>query len=300
MRLLADPETVHVGLIGAGIGPSLSPALHEREARALGLAYRYTLLDLDVLGVDPADIGDLLAEAHDAGLRGVNVTHPVKQRVLPHLDELSPDAGTIGAVNTVVFDDGRAVGHNTDWSGFAAALRTGLPGAALERVAVLGTGGAGAAAAHALLRNGAGTLSLLDVDADRARALTERLATTFGPGRAHPASTDAIGDVLARADGLVHATPTGMAEHPGLPVPPEVLHPRLWVADIVYRPLHTALLEAAVEQGCPVLDGGLMAVHQAADALHLFTGLRADAARMRRHLHELVDEPGTREDHRAG
>ncbi|GAA4929684.1 shikimate dehydrogenase [Actinomycetospora succinea] len=294
MRLVADPDTVHVGLIGAGIGPSLSPALHEREARALGLAYRYTLLDLDVT---KADIGDLLAEARDAGLRGVNVTHPVKQRVLPHLDGLSEDAAAIGAVNTVVFDDGRALGHNTDWSGFAAALRTGLPRAAKHRVAVLGAGGAGAAAAHALLTGGAGTVEVLDVDADRAAALAARLDATFGTGRARATPTSALADTLATADGLVHATPTGMAEHPGLPVPAEVLHPRLWVAEIVYRPLRTALLEAATARGCPTLDGGLMAVHQAADALHLFTGLHPDAARMRRHLQELVE---TREDHRAG
>ena len=112
-----------------------------------------------------------------------------------------------------------------------------------------------------------------------------------------------IGDVLASADGLVHATPTGMAEHPGLPVPSELLHPRLWVAEIVYRPLRTALLEAAAARGCPTLDGGRMAVHQAADALELFTGRRPDTARMRRHLQELVGgsvEPDTREDHRAG
>ncbi|MEJ2887723.1 shikimate dehydrogenase [Actinomycetospora aeridis] len=298
MGLVADADTVHVGLIGAGIGPSLSPALHEREARALGLTYRYTLVDLDARGVDPDDVGDLLVEARDAGLRGVNVTHPVKQRVLPHLDELSGDAAAIGAVNTVVFDDGRAHGHNTDWSGFAAALRTGLPGAVTQRVVVLGAGGAGAAAAHALLTGGAGTVEILDVDAAQADELAGRLTTTFGPGRARARPVDAIEAVLADADGLVHATPTGMAEHPGLPVPAEVLQPRLWVAEIVYRPLRTALLEAAAARGCPTLDGGLMAVHQAADALALFTGLRPDIERMRRHLQELVEAPG--EDHRAG
>ncbi|MEJ2871475.1 shikimate dehydrogenase [Actinomycetospora sp. OC33-EN08] len=293
---------MHVGLIGAGVGPSLSPALHEREARALGLAYRYTLIDLDVLGVDPEDpaaVGDLLRRARDAGLRGVNVTHPVKQRVLHHLDALAPDAEAIGAVNTVVFDEGRAVGHNTDWSGFAAALHDGLPGVAVGRVAVLGAGGAGAAAAHALLVAGAGEVDLLDVDAERARDLAGRLGATFGPGRARARPVDGIADVLAAADGLVHATPTGMAEHPGLPVPGELLHPQLWVAEIVYRPLRTALLAAAQAVGCPTLDGGLMAVHQAADALHLFTGLRPDAARMRRHLDDLVAAPDDREDHRA-
>ncbi|GAA4780129.1 shikimate dehydrogenase [Actinomycetospora chlora] len=298
MRLVADPDTVQVGLIGTGIGPSLSPALHEREAAALGLDYRYTRFDLDALGVPPDDVGDLLARLRDAGLRGVNVTHPVKQRILAHLDALTADAAAIGAVNTVVFDEGRAVGHNTDWSGFAAARRDGLPGAGLAQVAVLGAGGAGAAAAHALLTDGAATVTVLDVDGTRAGDLAARLAATFGAGRSAAAPTTELPDVLAGADGLVHATPTGMAEHPGLPVAPVLLRPGLWVAEIVYRPLRTALLDAADAAGCPTLDGGLMAVHQAADALALFTGRRPDAARMRRHLQELVTEPG--EDHRAG
>jgi shikimate dehydrogenase len=297
VRLVGCPDTLHVGLVGAGIGPSLSPALHEREGAALGLAYRYTRHDLDVLGVEPERVGELLARVRDAGLRGVNVTHPVKQRVMAHLDELSPVAAAIGAVNTVVVDDGRAVGHNTDWSGFAAARRTGLPDAALGRVAVLGAGGAGAAAAHALLADGAGTVTVLDVDDVRAGELAARLVATFGPGRADAAPTATLPDVLTGADGLVHATPTGMAEHPGLPVDPALLHPRLWVAEIVYRPLRTALLDAAERAGCPTLDGGLMAVHQAADALALFTGRRPDADRMRRHLQELVGTP--EEDHRA-
>jgi shikimate dehydrogenase len=298
VRLVADPDTLQVGLIGTGIGPSLSPALHEREAAALGLDYRYTRFDLDALGVDPDDVGDLLARVRDAGLRGVNVTHPVKQRVLAHLDELSPDAAAIGAVNTVVFDGGRARGHNTDWSGFAAARHAGLPDVALGQVAVLGAGGAGAAAAHALLADGTGTVTVLDVDDARAATLAARLATTFGADRVTTATTATLPDVLDGADGLVHATPTGMAEHPGLPVAPALLRPGLWVAEIVYRPLRTALLDAAAAAGCPTLDGGLMAVHQAADALHLFSGQQPDAARMRRHLQELVADP--EEDHRAG
>ena len=190
----------------------------------------------------------------------------------------------------MVFDGDRAVGHNTDWSGFAAALETGLPGAPRADVALLGAGGAGAAAAHALLTGATGVVRVLDVDHDRARALAARLAATFGAGRATAAGVDAIGEVLARANGLVHATPTGMAEHPGLPVPAAALHPGLWVAEIVYRPLDTELLRVASERGARTLDGGLMAVHQAADALHLFTGRRPDTARMRRHLAELVGD----------
>ena len=112
-----------VGLVGTGIGPSLTPALHEREADALGIRYLYRRLDLDRPRLPASAIGEILAAARLAGYDGLNITHPCKQLVLDHLDELSPDAAALGAVNTVVLRDGRAVGHNTDWSGFARVLR---------------------------------------------------------------------------------------------------------------------------------------------------------------------------------
>jgi shikimate dehydrogenase len=96
---------------------------------------------------------------------------------------------------------------------------------------------------------------------------------------------------LASADGLVHATPTGMHAHPGMPLPADLLDPRHWVADVVYRPLDTALLRAARARGCRVLDGGRMAVFQAADAFRLFTGRTPDADRMLRHFATLEDIP---------
>src|SRR3954454_18802367 len=119
------------GLIGSGIGPSLTPPMHEQEGQELGVRYVYRRFDLDELGLPPEAVGDLLAAARTAGYDGVNVTHPCKQLVIPHLDDLSPDAAARGAVNTVVFADGRAVGHNTDWSGFARAFDRGLPDAPL-------------------------------------------------------------------------------------------------------------------------------------------------------------------------
>ncbi|MEY8043639.1 shikimate dehydrogenase [Saccharopolyspora cebuensis] len=276
-----------IGLVGSGIGPSLSPPLHEREAAELGLAYRYTRWDLDELGSAPEEVGDLLAEARAAGYRGLNITHPCKQLVVEHLDELSPDAAALGSVNTVVFEPGRAIGHNTDWSGFSRSLTRGLPGAPLDRLVLLGAGGAGSAVGHALLSLGAAELTVVDVDADRSTALADGLRARFGDDRV-TAGTELTAAVAA-ADGLVHATPTGMAEHPGLPLPAELLRPDLWVADVVYRPLRTELVEAAHERGCRVLPGGGMAVFQAADALELFTGVRPDVERMLRHFAELVD-----------
>ncbi|MFJ4624021.1 shikimate dehydrogenase [Streptomyces sp. NPDC088812] len=281
-----------VGLIGSGIGPSLSPALHEREAERQGLRYLYRLIDIDVVGVEPEAVGDLVRAARDLGFDGLNITHPCKQLVIPHLDGLAPQAEALGAVNTVVFEaDGRAVGHNTDVTGFAASFARGLPDAPLERVVQLGAGGAGAAVAHATLTLGAGRVTVVDALPERAAALADALNGHFGEGRAAAATPDRLSGLLADADGvggLVHATPTGMAAHPGLPLSADLLGPGLWVAEVVYRPLETELLRTARDLGCATLDGGGMAVFQAVDAFRLFTGREPDSARMLADIAELA------------
>ncbi|MER6899560.1 shikimate dehydrogenase, partial [Amycolatopsis sp. NPDC000740] len=157
---------------------------------------------------------------------------------------------------------------------------------------LLGAGGAGAAAAHALLTLGAESLAVLDTDTTRAVRLADDLAMRFGPGRVWAGR--GLERELSEAGGLVHATPVGLAGHPGLPLPMSLLRKELWVAEIVYRPLETALLRAARALGCRTLDGGPMAVHQAAAALKLFCGREPDPARMLRHLTELVsaETPG--------
>ncbi|MEV0907909.1 shikimate dehydrogenase [Streptomyces hokutonensis] len=278
-----------IGLIGAGIGPSLSPALHEREADRQGLRCLYRLIDIDVLGVGPEAVGDLLRAARDLGFDGLNITHPCKQLVIGHLDGLAPQAEALGAVNTVVFGaDGRAIGHNTDVSGFAASFARGLPDAPMERVVQLGAGGAGAAVAHATLTLGAERVTVVDALPERAAALADSLNRHFGSGRAVGAAADLLPGLLADADGIVHATPTGMAAHPGLPFPASLLHAGLWVAEVVYRPLETQLLHTARALGCATLDGGGMAVFQAADAFRLFTGREPDSARMLADIAELA------------
>jgi quinate/shikimate dehydrogenase (NAD+) len=280
-----------VGLIGSGIGPSLSPALHEREAARQGLRYLYRLIDIDTLGAPPETVGDLVRAARDLGFDGLNITHPCKQLVIEHLDGLAPQAEALGAVNTVVFeDDGRAVGHNTDVTGFAASFARGLPDAPLERVVQLGAGGAGAAVAHAMLTLGAERVTVVDALSDRAASLAGALNRHFGAGRAAAATPDRLARVVGAADGIVHATPTGMAAHPGLPLAADLLHPRLWVAEVVYRPLETELLRTARAVGCAALDGGGMAVFQAADAFRLFTGCEPDAARMLADIGELAGD----------
>lgn len=281
-----------VGLIGAGIGPSLSPALHEREADRQGLRYLYRLIDIDVLGVRPEAVGELVRAARDLGFDGLNITHPCKQLVIGHLDALAPQAEALGAVNTVVFEDGRAIGHNTDVTGFAASFARGLPDVPLERVVQLGAGGAGAAVAHATLTLGAERVTVVDALADRAADLAAALNRHFGDGRAAHAGPDLLPRLLADADGVVHATPTGMAAHPGLPFPAGLLRPELWVAEVVYRPLETELLRTARALGCATLDGGGMAVFQAVDAFRLFTGREPDAGRMLADITELAGVVG--------
>jgi shikimate dehydrogenase len=272
---------VVVGLIGAGIGGSLSPQLHEREAALLGFEYEYRLLDLDELDRPATDVGALVREARRDGLRGLNVTHPCKQLVLGELDALSAEAEALGAVNTVVFDDDRVVGHNTDSSGFREAFERRLPGARTDRVVLLGAGGAGAAVGQAILAAGAGHVTILDVERDRAEALAQRCG-------ADAASMHELDAALARADGLIHATPTGMDAHPGSAVPADLLDPRLWVADVVYMPIETQLLKDARERGCRTLDGAAMVALQAAGSLELFTGARPDRDRMLEHVDELI------------
>jgi shikimate dehydrogenase len=276
----AAPATIVAGLIGAAIQLSRSPHLHETEAAALGLRCDYRLIDLDVLHVGTDALPDLLARAAQAGFAGVNIPHPCKQTVIALLDELSTDARAIGAVNTVVFKDGKRAGHNTDWWGFAESFRRGLPGAALDRVVQLGAGGAGAAVAHALLTLGTKTLVIVDVDVAKAKALAQALAARFGSARVAAETRPPV--AMAGADGLVNTTPVGMAKYPGLPLDPALLHRALWVADIVYFPLETALLRMAGALGCRTLDGGGMAVFQAVRAFELFTGHAPDAARMTR------------------
>ena len=276
----ALPRRPHLllGLIGAGIQLSRTPAMHEAEGAAQGLLAMYRLIDLDVLGLGVEALPELLTAAERMGFNGLNITYPCKQAIIPHLHELSDAARALGAVNTVVLKDGRRIGHNTDAPGWAEGFRRQLPDAALGRVVQIGAGGAGAAVAHAALDMSVGQLSLFDQDAGRAAALAEALCGRFGAGRA-VAGTDLAG-AMAAADGLIHATPMGTAKHPGLPLPAGLLRPELWVSDIVYFPLETELLREARALGCRVAHGGGMAVFQAVEAFRHFTGLAPDAGRM--------------------
>ena len=283
-------RAVLLGLIGSGIGASLTPSMHEREGDEQGLRLQYKLIDLRELGLGVEALPDLLLAAERMGFDGLNITHPCKQAVLPFLTTLSDDARRLGAVNTVVLKDGQRHGHNTDLWGFAEAFRRRMPDAPLRRVVQVGAGGAGAAVAYAAMTLGAEQLTIIDVDPAKAEAVATMLCETFGAGRVVVATDPAA--ALADADGLINATPIGMAKYPGTSIPTELLRPSLWVADIIYFPIETALLRAARAIGCRTLDGGGMAVFQAVGAFAHFTGCEPDAERMLRHFTSLI-QPGS-------
>lgn len=277
-----NENVIKVGLIGSGIQASRSPRLHEQEARDSGISCSYQLFDLERLGAGVEALPELLDAAQSQGFAGLNITHPCKQAVIPLLDSLSEDAAAIGAVNTVVFKNGRRIGHNTDCTGFAQSFLRGLGDALLYNVVLLGAGGAGSAVAHAALQMGVEKLAIHDSDYERAELLVNRLSERFGVHRVPVVSN--LAESMSAADGLIQATPVGMLGHPGLPLPIEFLRAEHWLAEIIYFPLETELLRQARSLGCRTLDGGGMAVFQAAEAFRLFTGVAPDPERMLRHF----------------
>ena len=274
-------KRILVGLVGTNILESLAPALHQDAMAAAGVDGHYHLMDLDVL--KGRSLADILQAVRTAGFAGINVTHPFKEAVIPLLDAISPEAREIGAVNTVVIDgDGRTTGHNTDRIGFHRGFEEALGGdAARDRTVVLvGAGGGGRAVAFALMDHGVASLRLHDTNRQRAAALCADLAARFGAERCEVAPE--LAPAVARAAGVVNATPTGMRGYPGVPLPPDLLHKDRWIADIIYTPLETELVKLAQGKGCRTMNGGGMCVHQAAAAYRLFTGREADVVRMHR------------------
>ncbi|WP_342767706.1 shikimate dehydrogenase [Arthrobacter silvisoli] len=279
-----------VGLIGDGVLPSLSPPMHEREAEFHGIRLVYRAIDFPSLGLGAADLKSLLHHARLLGFNGLNITHPYKQAVLGLLDEVSDDARILRSVNTVVFEgDGRMTGHNTDHLGFQRGLAEGLGDAPREHVVQLGVGGAGAAVALALVRSGVERLTISDLFPERAHLLAVTLNAAADRDVVRVADGGQLRQAIHSADGVVNATPLGMAAHPGTSFDVGLLSPSQWVSDVVYRPLRTELLAKADAMGCRTLDGGRMCVHQGAEAFRLFTGREPDPQRMRRIFLSLID-----------
>ena len=271
------PPSTHyrflTGLIGAPIAHSASPAMHEQAAEALGVRCHYHLIE--VAGAGREQLRALLDGVRNLGFAGVNVTFPYKEAVIHLLDELSPGAATIGAVNTVVVRDRRLIGHNTDTTGFARAVEGLVIASGYGAVAVIGAGGVGKAIGFALADLGVSELRIFDTDRAKAEQLTKLLQ-----GQPGIRIAGSIEDALEGAVGLVNGTPVGMLPSRATPVPEALLRRDLWVADAVYSPLWTPLLTAAKANGAKVMTGRDLAIYQAADAFELFTGLKPSTVEM--------------------
>ncbi|MFJ2619098.1 shikimate dehydrogenase [Glutamicibacter sp. NPDC087344] len=282
-------STHRIGLIGNDLDGSLSPSLHQAEAHALGLT-RYNYERIDLQNQPDADLGHVLCEALAQGFTGFNVTHPHKQAIMRHLDEISPDAAAIGAVNTVVLQRGRLVGHNTDRSGFLAGLRRGLsPEAQRGTVTLFGAGGAGSAVGAALMDFGVADLQIIDTDLGRLTQLQKLLNTSLRPGQTVSTGTpEQARQWISASHGVVNATPLGMEGIGGAPFDTSWLTGTQWVADVVYRPVITELLHAAQNVGGATVKGTEMLVEQAADTFALLVGTTPDRQRMRASLELLL------------
>ncbi len=209
-----------VGLVGTGVGPSLTPALHMAEAKAQGLDYVYKTIDLNAAGIAPAQIGEVLDWARTLGFDALNITHPCKRLVIEHLDEVDDVAAGLGAVNTVVFDGSQAIGYNTDTTGFALGFGEGLSGAATDNVVLIGAGGAGAAVGDALLRLGADHVTIVDVDVEQRHFARQRAVIAAARGSSRRVIAGQAADAAAR-----QATASCTARRPEWPSIPACRSP---------------------------------------------------------------------------
>jgi shikimate dehydrogenase len=270
-----------LGLIGANIMGSLSPALFAEAFAAAGIDGFYHLMDVDHLR--ERRLPQLLNAIKTAGFAGTNITYPFKQDILPLLDAVDPEAAQIGAINTIaIAPDGRTTGYNFDRCGWRHSFEESL-GAASARgatVVQVGAGGAGHAVAFALMDLGVALLVVHDRDGARANALCASLARYFGAPRCRVANN--LEREIAAADGIVNATQVGMRGFPGNPVPVSVIKSTHWAADVIYTPVDTEFIKAAAAKGARVLSGSGMCIHQAVEAFRLFTGITPEIARLHR------------------
>ena len=272
-------KTQLIGLIGWPVSHSFSPAMHNAAAQALGLNWAYVPLP-----VAPENVTTAVSGLHALGFRGVNVTVPHKQAVMPLLDELEPGAQAIGAVNTIVVgDDGRLTGHNTDWSGFLADLQAHHVSVAERDCLLLGAGGSARAVAYGLARSGA-RVHILARRVAQAEQLIEDLRPYLSQAQlaSHPPSALANVTPTLTTPLIINSTPLGMTPNKtSSPWPAEIAFPdEATVYDLVYNPRQTQLMQQANAAGCQAINGLGMLVQQGAKAFTLWTGVEPDTAVM--------------------
>lgn len=258
-----------VGLLGGDVRYSLSLRLHNRAFDALGLNWAY--LPLPVSDADPSRLGEAIYGLRAMHFVGANVTMPFKERVIDYLDEITPAARRMGAVNTILHrDDGRLIGGNTDAAGFIADLTSHGVDLGGRRVIVLGAGGAARAVTHGVAEQGCAELIIVNRTAERAAQLVADLQSSFPEQAVEIAPWSERAQLSERGDEalIINCTPVGMdgirtpsgAESPW----PARLRPDQVVADLVYAPVRTPLLAQAEQAGATAVNGLGMLIQQAA------------------------------------
>ncbi len=265
------------GIIGDPIEHTMSPVMHNAAFQELGIDYVYI-----PLRVRQEDVGNAVASMKALNIRGLNVTIPHKMAVIPFLDRLDPLAETIGAVNTIVNEDGILTGYNTDATGFLQALLEKEVEPKGKNIIVLGAGGAAKGISFILAERGA-SLVILNRHLTRARDLTHRISQVFkNQVKALALNEENLSKVLDRADVLINTTSVGMIPDMDItPVPARLLKPGLIVFDIVYNPLKTRLLKESEAIGGKTISGIEMLVWQGALAFEKWTGRKAPINLMR-------------------
>ena len=272
--------TLRAGLIGAHIGRTRLPAALRMMCDAAGLELEFDLIDISEAA--DFDFAAAVAERRAAGWTGVSVTHPCKSLAADWVGPaMAGEVQALGACNTLVFGP-PLQGFNTDFTGFLSAWAAEMGAAVPGRVAMAGSGGVARALGPALARLGAEQIAIWDTEPARADALAQRI----GPvARAVP--MDQADEITARSDGLVNATPLGMAQYPGSAFSSPLVTAPTWVFDAVYTPTRTRFIRDAEAVGARTITGFSLFKHMALKTFAAYTGLEADAERILPRLDEL-------------
>lgn len=267
-------KTKVTGLFGYPVEHSLSPAMHNAAFKYMGLDYCYV-----TFSVRPDMLKDAVQAIRALNLKGVNVTVPHKENVMPFLDEISEEASFIGAVNTIRNEGGRLTGYNTDGRGFMQSLTDAGIDVTGKTIYIAGSGGAARAIGYYLCKE-ASTVWLYDVDTDKANALKQHLNKLSNNVSLADAGLIKSKDFFSKIDVIINATPLGLKVDDTLPVDISLFDSKHIVCDLIYK--ETPLLRKAAEKGCKTMNGLGMLLWQGVFAFEIWTGIKPPVKIMRK------------------